>query len=293
MEALQKLIKEKRPKLSDSSLMTYCRNLKSLFKDIFKDKELDHTLFIKDQPEVLAHLSTVKFNTRKALLSALVSFTEGNVQKVYREHMMKDIETYNTEQKTHKMSDIQKENWIPWAEIEERLVSLKKEVEHFWKAEKPSPMDLAQLQRYVMLACYVLQPPRRAMDFCKMKCRNYVKNKDNFYENGKFVFVQYKTAKQHGVQIMEAPPALKAILKKWIAFHNNDHMFFNYYGEELSSSELGKVLNSCFTPKKIAVNMLRHIYITEKASPLINQLETVAAEMGHTTETQKMYVKKK
>jgi hypothetical protein len=76
-----------------------------------------------------------------------------------------------------------------------------------------------------------------------------------------------------------------------MAMHHHDNMFFDYYGRELTSSALAKILNGIFAPKKISVNMLRHIYITEKEAPLIAKLEAVATDMAHSTGMQKLYVK--
>jgi hypothetical protein len=42
----------------------------------------------------------------------------------------------------------------------------------------------------------------------------------------------------------------------------------------------------------ISVNMLRHIYISEKSAPLIDKLKETAEAMAHSTGMQGLYVKK-
>jgi len=81
-------------------------------------------------------------------------------------------------------------------------------------------------------------------------------------------------------------------LKKWIAFHDMDYLFANADDKEIAGSGMTKILNNIFKPKLISVNMLRHIYITEKSAPLIDKLKETAEEMAHSTGMQGLYVKK-
>ena len=290
MEACIKQIKENRPKLSESSIKTYSNILRSLYKDVF-DKDFDHHAFTKHQDKVLKHLEDVKFNVRKTVLSALVALTEGVVQHTYREMMIKDAHQYNAIQKQNVMTEIQKENWISWAEIEDHLEKLKSKYYYVFKEDKPSREEILNLQKYIVLCCYVLIPPRRALDYICMKVKSYDKAKDNFYDTGKFHFRKYKTAKFTGLQIEKVPQGLAQLLKKWITFHNEEFLFSDYYGKELTSSGMTKILNSVFKPKAISVNQLRHIYITEKSAPLMEALEKTATSMGHSTAQAKLYVK--
>ncbi len=290
MEDCAKHIKACRPKLSESSTKTYCNILRNLYRDLF-DNEFHYEPLIKEQDKVMKHLEGVKFNVRKTILSALVAISEGKVQAKYRELMIEDARKYNSIQKENKMTDAQRENWITWKEIEEHMDQLKKKYYYIFKEKSPSRDDILSLQKYVLLCCYVLIPPRRSMDFCKMKCRGFDKTKDNFYEKGIFVFHQYKTAKFSGVQMERVPPVLKSLLDRWVKFIEGDLMFQNYYGKELTSAEITKTLNSIFK-KQIGVNQLRHIYITEKSAPLMKQLEETAEAMGHSTAQAKLYVKK-
>ena len=292
MEALVQAIKHERPNLSDSSIKTYTTVLKSMFKDIWPGKEFDHTLYITEQEKAMKHMESIKFNIRKTILSALVSFTTGKVQTTYRTQMMEDSQKYTALQHQHIKTDEQKENWITWNEVEEHLAKLKTQYYYIFKEDKPTHAEIMNLQNYVILACYVLTPPRRALDYCKMKCRNYDKAVDNFYENGKFIFSQYKTAKFMGVQVVKVPRLLDSLIKKWIAFHDMDFLFANSDDKEIAGSGMTKILNTIFKPKLISVNMLRHIYISEKSAPLIDQLKETAEAMAHSTGMQGLYVKK-
>jgi hypothetical protein len=292
MEDCKEHIKKIRPKLSESSIKTYCNILRNLYKDVF-DGDFDYKHYIKDYEKVMKHLENTKYNVRKTILSALVVISEGTVaQSHYRKQMLEDAQQYNALQKKNIMTDEQKQNWITWKEVEEHLDLLKKKYYYIFKEKKPEIQDILNLQKYIILCCYVLIPPRRLQDFCLMKVRDITKDKDNFYEKGAFHFRQYKTAKFLGLQIEKVPKTLELLLRKWISFTNgkSNYLFFDYYGKAFTSSGLTKVLNSIFG-KNISVNMLRHIYITEKTAPLIKQIEETAKEMGHSTDTQKLYVK--
>jgi len=290
MEDCAKHIKHCRPKLSESSTKTYCNILRNLYRDLW-DTEFHYEPLIKEQEKVMKHLEGVKYNVRKTILSALVAISDGKVQAKYRDLMIEDARKYNSLQKENKMTDVQKENWITWKEVEEHVANLKKKFYYVFKESKPTRDDILNLQKYVMACCYTMIPPRRSMDFTKMMCRSYDKTKDNFYEKGTFVFHQYKTAKFSGMQMEKVPQTLKSLLDKWIKFIDNDHLFSDYYGKELTSAGISKILNSCFGKKQISVNQLRHIYITEKSAPLMKELEKTAEAMGHSTSTQKLYVK--
>ena len=292
MEDCKTHLKKMRPKLSESSLKTYCNILRNLYKDVFKD-EFHYEPLIKESEKVLKHLENVKYNVRKTILSSLVAISEGVVQNKYRKQMLEDAQKYNALQKQNIMTYAQRENCMSGKDVEEHLDTLKKKYYYIFKEKSPKMEDVLDLQKFIILSCYVLIPPRRLQDFCLMKVRDITKEKDNFYEKGAFHFRQYKTAKFLGLQIEKVPKTLEVLLRKWIAFTSgkSDFLFFNYYGKEFTSSGLTKVLNTIFG-KKISVNQLRHIYITDKSAPLMEELQKTADEMGHSTAQAKLYVKK-
>ena len=288
MEDLQKHIKHCRPKLSESSIKTYSNILRNLHSKVLSGN-LNHDEFTTHQDKILTHLKEVSFNIRKTILSALVCITDGVVQNKYRDLMISDARKYNALQKKNIATDTQKANWISWDSVLEHLEDLKKKYYYIFKKKNPSKDELMNLQKFVLLSCYSLIPPRRCLDYCEMKCNNYNKGKDNFYENSKFHFRIYKTAKFLGVQIEKCPQTLSSIIRKWIPY-TDEYMFSDVNGKKLNSNGITKILNSIFG-KNISVNQLRHIFITEKMSPLIKELQETASNMGHSTDQQKLYVK--
>jgi len=293
MEALIKHIKSERPNLAASSITTYSNVIRSAYRDIYKDEEIDYKKMIKEHEHVLEKLKDVPFNVRKTILSALVviSGESEKAQRAFRDQMMEDARQYNALQKTNKMTDQQKENWISWTEIEKVVENLKKKYYYIFKEKNPSVEDRLNLQKYVMMCCYTMIPPRRALDFMCMKIRNFDPKTENYYLKGNLFFNKYKTAKFSGLQVEKCPKTLESLLGKWIKFQEGDYMFSDFDKKEFSSSQMTKTFNSIFKPKNISVNQLRHIFITEKCQPLIKKLEETATSMGHTTNQQKLYVK--
>ena len=62
----------------------------------------------------------------------------------------------------------------------------------------------------------------------------------------------------------------------------------------MSSNSLTKFLNKVFEPsgKKLSASMLRHIFITTKFPPILDEKQEVADKMLHSVNTQTQYSKK-
>ena len=156
---------------------------------------LDYKKLIKEYEFILETLKDVPFNLRKTMLSALVVISSENekAQKAYRDVMMEDSQKYNAVQKQNKMTDQQKENWIPWSEIEKIVATHKKKYYYLLSEENLSNEDRLNLQKYVMLCCYTMIPPRRALDFMTMKIKMHVRITGNDLSNkiGNLMWLKY------------------------------------------------------------------------------------------------------
>ena len=86
---------------------------------------------------------------------------------------------------------------------------------------------------------------------------------------------------------------MDAILKKWLKVNPSDYVLISSNNKPLSSSQITRMLNDVFG-KKVSVNMLRHIYLTNyyKDVPPIKDMEKIAGKMGHSVKTALEYVKK-
>lgn len=179
---LKKTLKEKRPNLSASSLITYNSILKNIHKKVFDDKAIELQDFHQEKP-FLAELSHLPPNKRKTILSALVVLTN---KKEYREAMLNDINDYNKLIAKQEKSKTQEENWLEPQVLDNKLKleQLKKNADLLYKKKNLTPSDLQQIQNYILLLLFSGEyfPPRRSLDYCDFKIENIDKKNDNYLD---------------------------------------------------------------------------------------------------------------
>ena len=278
------LIKEKRPKLSLSSLKTYKSILTNLYRKCFPDDdEIDLKKF-DDEKCIMEHLKDIVFSKRKTILAALVVIT-GN--KEYTKMMSSDINEYNKEQLLQK-KDGKFENMIEISDVEKVMKELEKATKPLFKKENLDMKDYQKIQDYVLLALTsgIYQAPRRSLDWV-MKVKYYDAEKDNYVDmkKKKFVFNNFKTKSSKGQQIIEIPKPLLAILKKWIAIlpSDMDYLLFDGKGGAITPSQITHRLNNIFG-KPISTSLLRHIFLTSKFSGInLKDLSDTANAMGQSS----------
>lgn len=291
MTSLSEYIKEKRPSLSDSSVTTYTSILRSLYKKVFGDGDIDFDKF-DDTSKVLEYLKDSPPNKRKTVLSALVIITDN---KKYRDLMLEDVRDYNKEISKQEKTDSQQENWVEQNQIREMFEELKKNANLIYKKTNKTNSDLQVLQNFILLALFTLIPPRRSKDYVDFKIKNVDKNKDNYMDKGKFVFNSYKTAKTYGRQEVPIPKELTTIINKWTKVNPTDYLLFDTNMNPLSSVKLNQRFNRIFDGKKVSVNMMRHSYLTDKFGDTIEkekQINNTMESMGSSANVLKNYVKK-
>jgi len=109
-----------------------------------------------------------------------------------------------------------------------------------------------------------------------------------------FHFGEYKTAKKYGANVIPVGKKLNSVLNIWLRINPTDSLLLNSQGKPQTANGLGKYITKVFEPtgKKIGVNLLRHIFITEKFEPQLEEKKKVASQMGHSVGTQELYAKK-
>jgi hypothetical protein len=118
--------------------------------------------------------------------------------------------------------------------------------------------------------------------------------KDNYIKGRKFVFNTYKTAKTYGQQQVDINPKLFSLLTRWKKMYpQQKYLLETTTGRKLQNNDITRILNKIFG-KKISVNMLRHIYISDEIlenMPKLTELEKKAEDMGHSVQNQILYKK--
>ena len=293
LEEIIELIKEKRPKLSKSSITTYASLLKNIYVKSFGIDKFNIKLFDKSDIVIKTLLETC-FKTRKTILSALYIITEN---EDYKDLMLKDINDYNTEINKQEKDDKQIDSWVTEKEIQDIYKDLVKEANYCYKKSKLSMTDLQTIQMFIIMSLLggVLIPPRRSKDFVDFKIKNINKSTDNYLEGDKLFFNSYKTNKTYGQQALTIPKELVKILKKWININPTDYLLFDSKENKLTAVKLNQRLNKIFDGKKVGVNQMRHTFLTEKFKDTIDtnkKLKNTFKDMGSSVAQFETYIKK-
>lgn len=301
---LEDVIKKNRPRISPNSVKTYVSILSNVFRQVSNTNEIPTSAdwFIKNNASIMKYLENMPASKRKLRLSALVVICgdRSDCADIFRTQMIDDIKTYETDLKNNNQikTPAQKQNWMSLAQIKQLYNDTKSSILHIIKKQNINSKEHAALLDFLILSLYYLQPPRRLLDYTEMKLND--ETPDPLYnwidlKNKKFVFVQYKTAGSYGPQMVDINKDLIELLKKWRRVNpRNEWLLQTYDGRRITPSNLNQRLHRIFG-KKISVNMLRKIYVSEKVMPnlpKIAELEKAAHDLGNSVETQMLHYKK-
>lgn len=289
-------LKHKREKLTASSLKTYSSILYNVFKRLKKEDEaFDVKFYEKENKRIMDELKTETPAKRKTILSALYIITGLDT---YKTLMLSDCSKVNQEYKQQKMTAKESDNWVTMddvrAKYEQYLGTVVGMLSHKVMFNDRVMIDFLIL---ALMSGVSGIPPRRSLDYAEMKIRHYNKETDNYYENGKFVFNQYKTAKVYGrvvVDVKRMAPQLNTIIKKWIALNPTDYLLYSSNHKALSNVQLSQYNNRIWGGKKVSTDIYRHTYITDfykGQTPTYLQMEDLAKFMGHSISTALQYIK--
>jgi ADP-ribose pyrophosphatase YjhB (NUDIX family) len=120
---IEKIIKDERPNISESSLKVYVQNLNKLHKTITKSDEIKSLEFLKDYDNVIKVLSDKNKNTMKNYLVAVVIILQSNKKKYedliekFQQKIKQLQEIVNDNYDENEKSDKQEKNWIEYNEI--------------------------------------------------------------------------------------------------------------------------------------------------------------------------------
>jgi len=306
-EIIQKL---KDKKLSDSSIKLYLRNIEKLNDDLtFKNLN-----FLKEFDEIIKKIEKYKPNTRRGYLISIVSVLGTQLinksflklHKKYYDEMMR-INSEIKETPTDVMSHQQSENWLNWTSVLEKFKLLRESIRKFSENKIISEVQYNLLLSLMVLSLYIFNSPRRNKDYADMKIiRPYKDEIDHNYldyDNRKFIFNIYKTAKTEGKKELPINDELYDIINLYLKFHpllkgkklskKVNLPFLVYYdGTEFCADNcITRVLNNIFKPKKVSSSLLRHIYLTHEFGDEVQKMKQVASDMGHSTNMQKEYIK--
>ncbi len=305
-EMISPLDKLKRKNITESTFNLYKKNLLKLNGK----KEIRNLNFLKNIEKNVEKISHLKPNTRRTYIISIVSLLkeEPSQKKLYEKYYKLLLE-YNTALKVNNQkSETQKENWMTTEEVSRLFAAKQKEVEPLLQNKKLTETEYNTLQSFVILALYVLNPPRRNMDYQLMRVvPTYIDGMDrsaNYLDmtSKEFVFNNYKTAKTYQTQRVAIPVPLFDIISLLLKFHpfkkdlTKKKYAINFLVTQdgsafTSTNAMTRILNKVFD-KKLGCSMLRHIYLTDKYGEHSTALEIDATAMGTSVPTiQNQYIK--
>jgi len=288
---LSEYIKHKRPNLAASSIVTYTSILRGLYFKVFKSRDIDFKKF-DDTTAILSYLKDLPGNKRKTILAAVFIITNNDK---YRNQMIQDCKAYSKDISTQEKSPSQEASWMKTDDIKKAFDTLAKHANFLYKKESLSTDDLQDIQNYIIVALVagVFIPPRRSLDYTHFKIKE-IDPKLNYFEKKTMVFNFYKTAKFYGKQVIDIPPALFKIIKKWLSINPTEWLLFDTKGQQLSPVKLNQRLNKVFG-KGRSINQLRHSYLTDKYEDTIKVNEALANDMqkmGSSPAQSQLYIKR-
>ena len=258
--------------LSENTIKLYEANLKRLNGGVLPTSPA----FLKNTDAVMEKIEKFSMNTKKTYYITIVSYLKDKKvpKKLIKFYMDKMEELNKTfEEKKGLKTLTQEKNWIEWDQV----------LEHY---NKLNPASLAHL----VLALFVLQPPRRSKDYFLMKIvPSYSETMDKDFNyldwsTMKMYFSNYKTKGAYGTQTVDVSPELQEVLHNHFPLKKKFTPFFLLQrdGERLPDNGITRILNSIFG-KKISVSMLRNIFLSSKYGDQQKAMENDAEAMGTST----------
>ena len=315
-DKLKTLINEKR-NIRETSLNAYVFNINKLHKLMF-DKDVESLNFLEKKDDVMKTIDSKKLSTRKSYLASIVVALmamdkDDDLIKFYRNEMEDLAKKFNEDMATQRKSEAQSENWVSLEKLRKVMRKYRNDLNEK-KIFQKQPDNLTNkefdlLQKWVVSSLYILDdnPPLRndylmkiitQKDYDKLsedekKKQNYLVNKSR---NSKiFSLGEYKTAGKYGTKLIPVGKKLNSVLNIWLNFNKTEDLLLNSMKKPMTSNGLTKYLNKVFEPtgkNNISSSMIRHIFITEKFPPQLQERQDVADKMGHSVSQQELYAKK-
>lgn len=296
--------------IAESSKTLYLKNLVRLNGG----QELKNLNFLKDVDAIQKKLEELKPNTRRTYIIAIVSLlktliAQPKYKKLYDKYY-KFLEDLNKDLKTsNEKTDKEKENWLSQDDIKAKLENLKSILTEL-TTKKITEEQYYRLLNLVVLGLYVLQRPRRNMDYqdCLVSLQRGKKKAEepetehdgakksnvlNLVDN-KFEFNNFKTKGTYKSQEETIDLELRKIIDIYLKYHplskemkkQSVPFIVNYQGQPYTNNnDFTRILYKIFDGQKVGVSMLRKIFLTDKYKDTLKELKADASAMGTSSGT--------
>ena len=282
---------DKRDKpISESSRKLYQRNLEKLNDE----KPVTSLGFLTDVSKIMQTISKYKPTTQRSFIISICTVLKNNNEKLYQTYF-EILSKMNSDLKVHvEKTEKQKDNWMGEDEITNIYSKLKKSVPKKIKSKE----DYDSILNFMIMSLYVLQAPRRNIDYTLMKISSEMSDKKYNYldlNNKKFIFNNYKTQGTYLSTVVDVPDDLMRIILMYVKVHPeskklknkkyNIHFLSTFYGENIEkSASMTNILNKIFD-KKIGSSMLRNMYLTNKYGSMMKEMKGDVKSMATSVDT--------
>ena len=254
---------------------------------------------------------------------ALNAYYKLNVKKnkeligLCKDYLLKLNVLVNDKYHKHKKTLKQDENWLKWTDIMNTNKDLKNTCANLdiFKDDNLilNSKQKKLLKNYLIYSLYTLQPPRRT-DYSSMLVfdedqiqdieldnnTNYLITRDD--GSRYYIFNKHKTSDNNSLsKKIDVNNEMNIVFNYWLKYNNTGILIPNRYGNPTNSNSFSKYVIRLFQKynnKKIGINMLRNIYITDNiGKKVLNnqndiQRRNTADLMGHNPSSQYLYMKK-
>jgi len=282
---------DKRDKpISESSRKLYQRNLEKLNDE----KPVTSLGFLTDVSKIMQTISKYKPTTQRSFIISICTVLKNNNEKLYQTYF-EILSKMNSDLKVHvEKTEKQKDNWMGEDEITNIYSKLKKLVPKKIKSKE----DYDAILNFMIMSLYVLQAPRRNIDYTLMKISSEMSEKKYNYldlNNKKFIFNNYKTQGTYLSTVVDVPDDLMRVILMYVKVHPeskklknkkyNIHFLSTFYGENIEkSASRTNILNKIFD-KKIGSSMLRNMYLTNKYGSMMKEMKGDVKSMATSVDT--------
>ena len=301
--------------LRESTKRTYRISIRRLYRGLNQDRFLkvhedgdkqsvDSLDFLSDADLVVDYLEQFMPNTRKSYLNAIIVLLKSQTGdpipalKTYEKLRDGYNTAYQDEMATGNKTEKQKSQWVEWdsylkmikqmyADVKSRKLRRKKELDS---------VDLRLFGDLVLCELYAAFPLRNDFAGVKVMTQREYKKLGDTEQNilvktpMRFILNSYKTDKTYGKKEYPIQGKLKNLIVDWLKVNTTGELLIN-----MTANGITKALNRITKTrlgKSVGSSMLRHSYLSSKYADSESEKKKDADKMGHSTSTQKLYIKK-
>lgn len=306
-------------KLRESSINTY----RSTFRKVAKqfDLEVLGASWLKENADkVLDWITSQKHGSKIAIYSSLLVLlspkkkkqAEPDYAELYdriNELLKAENNAYQDMKTNQEKTKTETDNWVAWSSVQKFYAKYEKVI--LAQAKMQGGADHS-FQKLVILACYVLLPPRRLdysgveiiaeINYLKLplkekRLKNYLvlrsKRKKYFSWGG----LANKSATKENFLIVNLPAKLNRVISIWLEHNTSNFLLISPKGFELSKNQLSKQITEIFVKqfgKRVGASMLRKSFLSYlyKDDVKWKMKMKIASLMNHSIDTANVnYVK--